>query len=312
MRLHLFSRSLLAALLLTAWAGSSSAQTGRVGGTVKDEAGEPIRGAIVTAEFLDINIASVAATTDDKGRFSMVGLQFGEWAFKALAPGFKGQATNMNVRTGGVNRPLAFALEKTFVPPSALGTLEPKDLQAALAAADGFYNNQRWDEAIAAYRTILAQAPSLSVINLQIAAAYRNKKEFNSAIGAYTELLKADPSNDKAKVGIAMANLEKGDLDTAEQTLETAAQAPGAAREVFNDLGDVKLAKSKTDEAVKAYQRAAQADPTWGKPSFALGGIAMNKGDRDAARKYFQAVLDVDPLSPEAVLATTMLQQLDR
>ena len=58
----------------------------------------------------------------------------------------------------------------------------------------------------------MAKAPSLSVINLQIAAAYRNKKDYDNAIAAYNELLKVDPNNDKAIVGIGMTNLEKGDL----------------------------------------------------------------------------------------------------
>ena len=89
------------------------------------------------------------------------------------------------------------------------------------------YNAQKWDEAIAAYRAIMTKAPSLSVINLQIAAAYRNKKDYDSAIAAYNELLKIDPNNDKAKIGIGMTNLEKGDLDAAEETL-TACR--GAAR----------------------------------------------------------------------------------
>jgi tetratricopeptide (TPR) repeat protein len=152
----------------------------------------------------------------------------------------------------------------------------------------------------------------LSVINLQIAAAYRNKKAYDSAITAYNQLLKADPNNDKAKAGIAMTNLEKGDLDMAERTLEVAAEAPGAAREIFYDLGEVKLARSQSEQAIKAYERAAQIDPTWGKPPFALGRIAMNKGDTTAARKYFQIVMDIDPISPEGAQATTMLRQLDQ
>ena len=65
----------------------------------------------------------------------------------------------------------------------------------------------------------MAKAPALSVINLQIAAAYRNKKDYDNAIAAYNELLKADPNNDKAIVGIGMTNLEKGDLKAAEDTL---------------------------------------------------------------------------------------------
>lgn len=314
MRVHLLPRSILAIVLLTVWAGVLSAQTvtGRVGGIVKDESAQPIKSAIVTAEFLDANVNGVTATTDEKGRFAMVGLRFGEWTFKVQAPGFMGQARSMNVRTGGINPPMTFALAKTYEPPSALGSIAPQDLQAALAAADGLYGSQRWDEAIAAYRGILAQAPALQTINLQIAAAFRNKKDFDNALGAYNTLLKVDPGNNKAKVGIAMTNVDKGDLATAEKTLELASQDRGATRDVFYDLGEVRLARSETAEAVKAYGRAAELDPTWGKPPFALGRVAMTRGDRDAARKYFQTVIDVDPVSAEASQATTMLQQIGR
>ena len=134
-------------------------------------------------------------------------------------------------------------------PTSALGGAAAKDLQADLAAADQLYNAQKYDEAIAAYRAIMTKAPALSVINLQIAAAYRNKKEYDNAIAAYNDLLKADPNNDKAIVGIGMTNLEKGDLKAAEETLTKAAEGPKPTREVFYNLGEVKFAKGQTDEA---------------------------------------------------------------
>jgi hypothetical protein len=41
-RLHL-SRGVLAALFVAALASGAAAQTGRVGGTVKDDAGQPIK-----------------------------------------------------------------------------------------------------------------------------------------------------------------------------------------------------------------------------------------------------------------------------
>ena len=72
----------------------------------------------------------------------------------------------------------------------------------------------------------MAKAPALSVINLQIAAAYRNKKDYDNAIAAYNELLKADPNNDKANVGIGMTNLEKGDFAAAEETLTEGRRGP--------------------------------------------------------------------------------------
>ena len=65
---------MLAALFVVALAASAAAQTGRVGGIVKDEAGNPIKGATVTAENPGASPSSFTATTDDKGRFSIIGL----------------------------------------------------------------------------------------------------------------------------------------------------------------------------------------------------------------------------------------------
>jgi Flp pilus assembly protein TadD len=306
---------LLIPLVLASLAVPVAAQTGRVGGTVKDEGGQPIKGATVMAENPSASPSSFTATTDDKGRFSIIGLRNGQWTFTAQAPGFTPESGKMPVQTiGSPNPPLAFTLKKGGAPApvSALGSVAAKDLQADLSAAAQLFNAQKWDDAITAYRSILAKAPALSDINLQIAAASRNKKDYDGAIAAYNDILKTDPNNDRAKVGIGMTNLEKGDLDAAEKTLQTAGQTTNATREVFYSLGEVEFAKGKTDEAVTAYNRAAAIDPRWGKPVFALGKVALNKGDTKSAIEYFGKVIDVDPTSPEAVQAKAVIEQLKK
>jgi len=316
MRSSVGCSSLLAALLLSALAGPALAQSGRVGGQVKDESGQPIKGATVTAENPDVSPSSFTATTDDKGRFSVMGLRSGQWTFTAQAPGFSSESGKLNVQTiGAPNPPLTFTLRKGSGAPGgggALGGMAAKDLQGELAAADQLFNAQKWDESIAAYRAIMTKAPSLSMINLQIAAAYRNKKDYESALAAYNELLKTDPNNDKAKIGIGMTNLEKGDMEAAEQTLQAAAQSPSATREVFYNLGEVEFAKGKSDEAAAAYTRAAQMDPKWGKPVFALGKVALNKGDTQGAIDAFSKVVEIDPSSPEAAQAKAVVDQLKK
>jgi len=234
MRHPLYSaRGVLAALFVALLAGGAAAQTGRVGGVVKDESGNPIKGATVTAENPNASPSSFTATTDDKGRFSIIGLRSGTWTFTAQAPGFAPENGKMGVQTIGTpNPPMTLTLKKGGAPAGGLAGVAAKDLQADLAAADADYNAGKFDDAIAKYRAIMAKAPTLSVINLQIAAAYRNKKEYDNAIAAYNELLKADPNNDKAKVGLGMTNLEKGDLNAAEETLSAAAQGPSPSREV--------------------------------------------------------------------------------
>jgi Flp pilus assembly protein TadD len=293
-------------------AGSAAAQTGRVGGVVKDEGGQPIKGATITAQNSNIG-QSFTATTDDKGRFTMIGLRTGQWRFIAQAPGFAPEAGEIPVRMGAPNPPMTFGLKKTgaaqFGP---LGGITAKDLQADLTAADALFNQRRWDDAITAYRAIMAKAPPLSVINLQIAAAYRNKKDYDAAIAAYDDLLKLDPRNEKAAIGISTTNLERGNAQAAEDALLKAAGSATAGREVYYSLGDVKFTTGETDEAIKWYRKAAAADPAWGKPLYKLGLCALKQGDKQGATKLMDQAIAVDPVSPEAALAKATLDSLNK
>jgi Tfp pilus assembly protein PilF len=303
---------LLAALFVIGLACQADAQVGRVNGVVKDEGGQPLKGATITAENVNIG-QSLTATTDDKGRFTMIGLRAGNWRFYAQAPGFTPDAGEMPVRMGAPNPPIQFVLKKTgnanF---GALGGITSKELQNELAAADALFKQARWDDAINAYRSILDKAPPLSAINLQIAAAYRNKKDYAAAMAAYDAALKSDPGNQRAIIGIATLSLERGDNKTAEDTLMKAAQGPGTAREVFYNLGEVTLARNDADAAAQWYQKAATADPNWGKPLYRLGQLAVKKGDTTNASKLMDQVIAVDPSSAEATLAKTSLDSLKK
>ena len=311
----LVSRTLVAAALVAGCAAPAAAQTGRVGGVVKDEAGNPIKGATITAENPTASPSSFTAITDDKGRFSIIGMRSGQWTFTATMQGFAPEAGKLNVQTiGAPNPPITFTLKKGggSTGGGALSGANAKELQGELAAADQLYSAGQYDAAIAAYKAVLTKAPALSAINLQIAQAYRNKKDYDSALGAYNDVLKADPNSDRAKVGIAMTNLEKGDLKAAEESLTAVAQAPNANREVLYSLGEVKFAKGEPDEAAKWYQKAADADPSWGKPLFKLALVALNKGDKDGTVKAMEKVIAVDPNSPEAAQAKAVIEQLKK
>src|SRR5439155_8824892 len=139
---------------------------------------------------------------------------------------------------------------------SVLGNVGAKELQNELKTADQQFDAQQWDQAIATYKNVLSRAPALTVLELQIGAAYRNKKDYENAVAVYNDLLKADPTSDKARVGLALTYMEKGDLATAEATLTAAAQTQGATKEVLYNLGEVESARGKTDEAASWYEKA--------------------------------------------------------
>jgi tetratricopeptide (TPR) repeat protein len=309
MRLHTFRTGLMVASLL-ACAASSAAQAGRVSGIVRDDDGQAIKGAIVTAENPNRGLSSLTATTDDRGRFTMIGLAAGQWRFLAQAPGHAPGAGEMNVRFGTPNPPLMFALRRNGPSVDApLANIAAKDLQTQLAAADSLYKQSQWDQAIAAYRAILSQTPALSIVNLQIAAAYRNKKDYDAALAAYADLLRVDPENEKAAVGLGATHLEKGDAAAAEDVLSKAVSGPAAGRELFFSLGELKAARGDMQQASEWYAKAAAADPAWGKPRYKLGLLASESGDNGRASALMTEVMAVDPTSPEAALAKAALDQ---
>jgi tetratricopeptide (TPR) repeat protein len=304
--------ALVAALIVSAL--PAAAQTGRVGGTIKDDKGQPIKGATVTAENPQSSPSSFTTTTDDRGRFSIIGMRSGTWKITASAPGFTPGGGNVPIRTiGAPNPPVDIVLAPgTGAPTGALAGVDTKELQGELQKAEDLLNAQQYDAAIAAYNAILTKTPALTMINLQVGRAHRLKKDYDAALGVYQKMLETEPTNERAKIEIGMTHLEKGDFDAAEKALSEAAQGFNASREVFYNLGEVKFAKGETDEAMNWYKRAADMDPNWGKPLFKLGLGHLQKGDTKAAIETLEKVIAVDPNSQEAGMAKATVEQLKK
>ena len=310
--LKILTSVLIAALILSAV--PALAQTGRIGGTVKDQAGQPIKGATILAENPQASPSSFTATTDDKGRYSIIGLRSGQWKITASAPGFQASSGSLGVKTIGTPMPpVDFTLAPGATGPvGALAGVNTKELQGELGKADELMAAQKFDEAIAAYNAILTKVPALTMINMQIGRALRGKKDYKGALAAYEKIPATDPGADRAKIEIGMTQLEMNDLAGAEKTLLEAAQGVSANREVFYNLGEVKFAKGETDEAVKYYQRAVDMDPNWGKPLFKLGLAKLQKADTAGTIEIMNKVIAVDPNSPEAAQAKALIEQLKK
>ncbi|MGD9905103.1 MAG: tetratricopeptide repeat protein [Vicinamibacterales bacterium] len=291
-----------------------AAQTGRIGGVVKDDKGQPIKGASVVAENPSASPPSFTATTDDRGRFSIIGLRAGNWKLTASANGFQPSVGQVPIRTiGQPNPPVEFTLAPgASGPAGALAGVDTKELQEELAAADAKLTANDFDGAIAAYQAMLTKVPALTMLHLQIGRAQRAKKDYDGALASYQKLLEADPNNERAKIEVGMTNLEKGDFAAAETALTEASQSMSASREVFYNLGEVKFAKGETDAAMAAYQRAIDIDANWAKPYFKLGLGKLQKADMAGALEMMEKVIAVEPNSAEAAQAKALIEQLKK
>ncbi len=288
----------------------AAAQTGRIGGTVKDDKGQPIKGATVLAENPQASPSSFTATTDDRGRYSIIGLRTGNWKITASAPGFQPSSGSLPVKTiGAPNPPVDFVLAPGATP-AAAGL--PKEIVAEVEAAEAKYQAKDYDGAIAAYTAILTKAPKLTRLNIAIARSYRAKKDFKSAAEWYEKGLAADPNDNSGLTEMAMMYMEQGQLDTAREKLLAVAENTGATREVFYSLGEIERARDKADDAAKWYQRAADADANWAKPLVGLALVAIQKGDIPTATKHLEKAVTTGTDAADQAMAKAMLDQLKK
>ncbi len=203
---------LLAALSLAA---PAAAQTARANGTVRDTDGKPIKGATIRATNPEAIPPQVISTTDEKGRWAVLGLKIGTYTFTVEAPGFLPVQAPAAVRTAQ-STPLQFTLARDPGPiPGAL----PSNIQAQLSAANMLRDQGRLDQAINAYQEIHAKNPKLTSLNLVMASVFRAKAGqetdpavrralLDRAIEAYTEVLRADGDNPRAKAELGLTRDE--------------------------------------------------------------------------------------------------------
>jgi tetratricopeptide (TPR) repeat protein len=243
-------RILIFATLALALAAGASAQTaGRITGTIKDPDGKPIKGATVRATNDAVN-ARITSTTDDKGRFAMIGVRTGRWVIVAEAPNFLPLQGAADVSSG--NTPvLVLTLQRDPGPmPGALS----KTISEDIAAADALRQAGRYDDAIAAYQSIQSKNARLTSVNLMLATLYREKAAqekdgvakqalLGRAMTAYNDLLKSDDTNARARVELGVTQMAAGNTDAAAKSFQeviTANPKTAAAAEAAAHLQEIR------------------------------------------------------------------------
>ena len=169
---------------------------------MKDTSGKAMKGATIKAMNKDAYPPQITSTTDDKGRWAMIGLRTGTWTFVVEAPGYTKQEAQWPVRVAGTV-PMHFVLARDLGPiPGAL----TKNIQQQLAAANALRDKGQLDQALAAYEQIRDQNPKLTAVNLVVGQRVSQegvarkptptarRALFDRAIASYTTMLSDESS----------------------------------------------------------------------------------------------------------------------
>ncbi len=190
---------LLAAILALPAARAADAQPGGVRGVVKDQSGHPVKGATIAIEN-DARMARFATTTDNKGRFIVLGMGTGDWIFSVEAPGFETVRARASVRALQRNPDVEIRLTHSPIP-SSLG-MDGRDIQQRIDSAEAMAARGDLDGAIRAYTDLLGRVPALTSVYLRIGELQEKKGDAAAALAAYRRLAEVEPENARAREAI--------------------------------------------------------------------------------------------------------------
>jgi hypothetical protein len=207
--------SIVAAVIMLIGSAVPAFAQGRAIGTVKETGGRPIKGATVRAVNPDMTPSQFTSTSDDKGRFVMLGLRVGTWTFIVEAPGFGTIQGEAPVRAGPMPQ-MNFVLTRD--PGPIPGSLEKSVIQD-VAAANGLRDRGQYEQALSAYQQIRERNPKLTSVSLVIASLYRKQASaepdlpakralFDKAIATYGQLLDDEAVGERAKAELESTRAE--------------------------------------------------------------------------------------------------------
>jgi hypothetical protein len=206
-RVHVIATT--AAAIWLALATHASAQVIRLAGSVRDDAGRPIRGAVIVAENPDQAPPRVSTTSNDKGQFGLIGIRRGVWTITIEAPGYDVTRFRRQVTATTRQDPLDIRMIKSAAPAALpLDGMKASEIQQRIDRAEELAATGNLDASIALWKEILAKVPALTAVNLRIGELYERKADPEQALAAYRQLLAVDPSNEKARA--AVERLTKG------------------------------------------------------------------------------------------------------
>lgn len=314
---HLVLSSGLALLV----AGSALAQTTMLQGDVKDQNGQPLKGAVIVLDRTDIK-GHYQVKSDKKGHWLYMGLPAGTYDISCQVNGKVMDKVN-GVKSGyGDNPPVNFDLRKVAAQQAATakanasGELTPEQergmskdqrekYEAALKKnADAIKHNKALDDANNAGQDALKTAQ---------ADTDKAKKatDYQAAVDAFTKGTQLDANQVVFWAGLGdayygLGNTQTGDdrtksLDAAADAYKKAIALKPDEAGLYNQLGNVYGAERKIPEATEALNKAAQLDPTMAaKAYYNMGANLVNSGHSDEAADFFKKAIDADPNYAEA------------
>jgi len=281
------------------------AQVTTLEGNVKDENGQPLKGAVIKLERTDIK-GHYQVKSDKKGHWFYTGLPLGTYNISCEVGGqVVDQVAGVKSKYG----------DSTVVDFDA-GRMKKQQAAAQQAAETGQLSDDQArgmsKEQKAEYEKKLKERSEAMKKNKALndefnaGKAAMDAKDYATAEQHFVKAGELDPSQiavwsslgdtEYALAKTQPATQNKATYDKAAEAYKKALALKPDDAALYNQLGNVYGAAGKVPEATEALTKAAQLDPAMAaKAYYNLGANLVNTGKTDQAADFFKKAIDADP-----------------
>ncbi len=306
------------------------AQNRIIKGKVTDDKGQPVIGAEIRIQGLDVK-REYQTKTDKKGEYFYMGIPYGQYRVVARAKGFQPDfATGIQPSISeervvdfslkpGPDHKLAFELTpqemermKQEQAKAEKQKQSSAEVKTAFDAGLGLAQQGKYAEAIEEYKKALEKDPEQPYIQANMADALAKLNKNDEALAAYQKAisLKPDDAAMYTNMGVLLGKMGKT-AESQEAFKKAASVNPAAAGQNFYNLGATLVNSGRSAEAADAFRQAIAADPNFAEAYYQLGiCLSGNQTTIPDAIKALQKYVDIGQKADEVEVAKQLISAL--
>lgn len=292
---------------------------GRISGTVADEKGQPLEGAMVLVESMKTE-TKFQGISDESGHFAVAGMGTGYWRITASKKGYASSSMNINVYQLTRNPPISLTLKKLTGFTALMADEESFQL---FDKGNLLIEEEKYDEALEVFEEFKTKYSEIFQVHLNIGTCYLKKGDFDRADAEFQLVLDkileqhgdyaADPATSlRAFTGLGELYIQKEDFEKGQEYLAKALEISPEDEVAAYNVGQIFFSNQRSEEAIKYYKLAIQIKEDWSKPYLRLGYAYLNTGDFNAALEYLNKFIEMDPENPEVPQTKNMIEAIEK
>ncbi len=278
---------------------------GRLGGSVSDEAGNPLED--VTVKLFSVRAQQgFSIKTDKAGKWLAAWIRSGAWNVDFEKIGYAPKKIVVDVNENKKNPEITIAMAKIE------GMALTDDIKDLLVRGNELFDQNDYAGALALYEQITEKFPDAYPIYLNIGNAYFSQEQYDQAEANYLKVLEKDPQHVAAMIGIGNCYANRGDPAKALEWYNKIEFEKIDDPIVLYNLGTSYYNNAKFEDALKFYQKAVESQKDSTDALYQLGLTYLNLQKNVEAIAVFEDYLKIDPDSQRAGAVRSFIEYLKK